>query len=763
MKKSLSLALILLGVTAISSQIILVREFLTVFYGNELSVGLILSAWLLAGALGAFFASAIGKKTDIQNTAFFSGAQIALSILIPISIFLTQTVRIFFNINLGELASIVTMLAWSFVCLIPICALLGFMFVTGCRLYREKSGKPDRHIAGTYLLESIGATLGGTFTALILIRILGNLEIAFFISFLNLLSAYFLVRSCIGSFYVRKRVLLSLIALFIIFVFMGGVRFIDAESLKLKWKGVTLLKSEDSIYGNVALVKMAEGYAFFSNGIYTVGAPDALTAEETVHFPMLMHPDPRHILLVGGGEGEVIYEILKYPGTNVTYVELDPLPIEFAGEFLQKKPWYELDNPRVSINIEDARLFIKQTTKRFDVIIINLPDPYTAQINRFYTREFFGELKKVLNPKGIVAFSVVSSENYISRELGEFLRSILRTLKCDFADVKVIPGDTAHFIASNEIGLITLDYKKLEVARIKKDVDTEFIRPYYLFAKLSQTRIDQINTVLSPEQTKEGDVLINTDFHPISYYFDMVLWTTYQSNRLALFFEKINKSVITVLFLVMSFLILGLMFLIRRFGFYRRIAALFALGTTGFSEMTFQIVIILGFQTIYGFLYYKIGIIFTAFMAGLALGTFIIMRSLDKVRHAYTSYIYIQLAVLVYPLLLMLLFFQMSKGSGIFYNLGSNIIFSCLPFIAGFVGGLQYPIANKIYLENDKNLGKSAGITYASDLLGACLGGLLVSAFVIPLIGIYRTCVGITLLNLVALAALLLGAKRKDD
>ncbi|NQT23265.1 MAG: hypothetical protein HQ579_07525, partial [Candidatus Omnitrophica bacterium] len=472
MKKRLVFALILIGVTAISSQIIFVREFLTVFYGNELSVGFLLSVWLFGGAMGSFLAAALRKRSLPVSFATFSNIQVLFFFLIPTSLILTRITRIVFKISLGELVSIPTMLAWSFVCLVPTCTLLGFLFVAGCSLYESGEASSSKKIAGTYFLESIGATLGGIVTSLLLIRILSNFEIAFLIAFLNLFSAYLLARACGPNASVRRAILLILMALFVLFSLVGGIKKIDQKALELRWTGADLIKSKDSIYGNVVLAKISDEFVFFSNGLYTIGAPDRVTAEDVVHFPMLMHPDPKHILLIGGGEGEALSEILKYRGTKVTYVELDPLPIKFAKQYLKKQPWYEFDNPRVAVKNTDARHFIQATDLRFDVVIINLPNPYTAQINRFYTLEFFRTLRNVLNEKGIVSFTVLSSQNYISHELGDYLRSLYNTLKANFKDVKIIPGDSAHFLASNTDDLITLDYNRIETSRKQKNIHT---------------------------------------------------------------------------------------------------------------------------------------------------------------------------------------------------------------------------------------------------------------------------------------------------
>ena len=86
---------------------------------------------------------------------------------------------------------------------------------------------------------------------------------------------------------------------------------------------------------------------------------------------------------------------------------------------------------------------------KYDVIILAIGDPFTALINRYYTVEFFKELKQIFNPDGIFSFSVSSSENYLNEANRKFLRTINSTLKEVFVDVKSIPGDQHLFLASS--------------------------------------------------------------------------------------------------------------------------------------------------------------------------------------------------------------------------------------------------------------------------------------------------------------------------
>ncbi|MBL7131903.1 MAG: hypothetical protein ISS45_10985, partial [Candidatus Omnitrophica bacterium] len=186
-------------------------------------------------------------------------------------------------------------------------------------------------------------------------------------------------------------------------------------------------------------------------------------------------------------------------------------------------------------------------------------------------------------------------------------------------------------------------------------------------------------------------------------------------------------------------------------------AVLTCMGTSGFAEISFQIVTLLSFQVLYGYVYYKLGIILTSYMIGLVFGGWLITKRLKRQRGDYKLFIKTQVAIFIYPLILPVLFWVFSslKGETSFW-LGSNIIFPFLPIVAGLIGGFQFPLANSLYLKTKSaKVGYSAGLTYGLDLFGSCLGALLTSIFLIPIIGIPLTCLLVAGLNLIGLILLL--------
>jgi spermidine synthase len=734
-----------------ASQVVLVREFFIVFHGNELSIGIILGLWLILCSIGA---GALGFLTDrIKHKILtISACQFLLGILLPLSVIQVRLIRPIIGVSPAEIIGIPPILFSGIFILSFLCLIYGFLFSLSCRAYEILNVTGSKRIGYVYILEAVGASIGGLLVSLIFIRFLNSLTIMIILSISNLLLAVALsVRS--KENLLAKRIISALSILLILFlIFSAGLKGIDKFNeglVRLQWKPYNLLDFKSSIYGNIVVAKENEQVSFFDNGLHLFSVPDELSSEEQAHFAMLMHPDPKNILIIGGGIGGILKEALKYNVNKVDYVELDPLVIQMAKDHLKEKDLNVLRDSRVQIRHMDGRLYVKRANLKYDCIIINAPEPFTAQLNRLYTLEFFRELKLILSETGIVSFGLTSSENYIGKELQDFLSCIYSTLKNVFKDVKVIPGDTAYFLSSNKESILTYDYNLLSERIKSRDINLKFVREYYLFSKMSPERISYIEDRLK----QKGSISLNLDFKPVCYFYDIVLWMTYFNSKFKDILKATSEFKIWIFFSV--FVAALFLLSIRTKKSFNRKPYLISIMTTGTSEIVFQIVVLLSFQVLYGFVYYKLGLILTSFMIGLAIGSFLITKYLTDIKNDRRLFIFIQIAICIYPLILPPLFLLLSKTkSPLLAWLGSNIIFSFLPIIAGFIGGVQFPLANKVCLQNQE-VGKTAGTTYGVDLLGACIGAFFASIFLIPILGIIKTCILIFLLNVATLIILL--------
>ena len=132
----------------------------------------------------------------------------------------------------------------------------------------------------------------------------------------------------------------------------------------------------------------------------TAEAEEFFYHEALVHPAAIAHPAPRTALVIGGGDGGAVEELLKHPGIEeVALVELDGQVIDVARAYLQNIHHGALDDPRVKLRIEDGAAFVADTDQRFDLVLLDLTDPETPA-GPLYTREFFARCKRVLAPGG---------------------------------------------------------------------------------------------------------------------------------------------------------------------------------------------------------------------------------------------------------------------------------------------------------------------------------------------------------------------------
>lgn len=731
---------LILGMTAMMSQLLLLREAMAVFYGNEMVYAVILGCWLMAVGLGSLSLSrwrCVKEWPGPVLAALLSGAGLGL----PAAIIFLRVIRGVLNIPVGEMMDIPAVMMITTGAVMPLAFMFGGLYAVICRLQEglfPSVSTSSRHINRIYLYEALGSALGGLLFSFWLVQAVPALKIAA----LSMLIQGWLALSVFKNRGVRACLAFLLLGLSA-GILSGGVQQVDRWSRSQQWKGFEVLSVKDSVYGNLALIQAGQERTLFENGVLSFSTNAEYSSEEIAHFPLLSHPAPRDVLLVGGALDGSLKEALKHPLRSVDHVDLDPDVMRLAEAHLPEDLLAPLRDPRVHSAFVDARLFIKQSRRLYDVILLNIADPLNAMLNRYYTKEFFQEAALRLNEGGILSLKVSSSENYLNAEARAFLRSIHSTLRDVFPDVKSIPGDTNIFLSSTRTGILRYDPALLLERLQERKIATEYVREYYLPYKMSPGRIQYIEDILKPKG------ILNTDAHPVAYFFDIVLWSSHFHPFLPSLFNILQKIPMPVFILIPVFL-----FMAGRYGARVSAAAPYRLSiwTTGISEIVFQIIVILAFQSLYGYVYFQIGIIMTAFMLGLVGGSLVAGQELGRpLQRQARMYRYTQGVIAVYPLLLPVLFFVFQKYSVLVQHGGVfAVTFSFLPVVAGFCGGMQYPLAVSIIQQapgRASDAASEAGFLYAVDVLGAALGAWITGAVLIPLYGMVPVAVFVAMMN----------------
>jgi spermidine synthase len=749
---TLRAAFVLIGFTAVIAQIVLMRELLVAFYGNEISLGIILANWLLWTALGSGVVGRLGGR--IQNPRrLMAGLQVVVGIAFPAAILVVSASRNFFHPTPGEILGPGPMFLTSLAGLSIFCLASGMLFAAGSRACAREAGAPAVEASSSvYLLEAVGSGIGGLLASLLLIRYLDAFQIALAVSLLNLLAAAILA---VATPRLRRIAIGALLAVFAFAVIPVLSKRLETISRAWLWRGFHVVATHNSIYGNLAVVQTEGTRSLFENGLAVFTVPDPAAAEEAVHYALLQHPSPRSLLLIGGGVNGSLAQALQYTSLErVDYVELDPAVFDLAAQYFPAQ-WQAIrSDPRVRLHNMDGRLFLKNTPETFDVIILNLPDPETALLNRFYTAEFFREAAARLSPGGVFSFQLRSSEDYISPELADFLRCIRKTLAEVFPEVTALPGETVHFFAARRAGILARTPQEL-VARLQaRHLHTSYVREYYIPFRMMPDRMKDFQAQTQPRASTP----VNLDFAPIAYYFDTALW----SGRFDLTFRRLLVALARVRFRPLAVLA-GLFLLVLAGGLgawpnrNRRLrsSAGFCIAATGFTMIGLEIMLLLGFQAVYGYVYHQLAILIAAFMAGMAAGSGWAIRrragssaGQSRPKDALLLAV-LQALVAVSPLLLYVVFTWVEPMTTVQASfVVSQIVFPALAVLCGLLGGYQFPVASRVFFAGNESPSRGYGTLYALDLAGACVGAVALSVYWIPVFGFLKTASLIAVVNL---------------
>ncbi len=766
---SAAASLALIGFSAVIGQIVLMRELIQVFNGNEMSLGILLATWLFWTAAGSAICSffKLDKTTASRTVAVLESL---LALTLPPTIWALRASKSIFQTVPGELVGPAPMLLASLVCLSLFCLISGALFVAAaCMLETERAVSPRIAAASAYLLEAAGSGLGGILASLVLLRYLDSFQIAVIVSMLNFFMAAVLIAPCpIHSMsfcrmggkprlstvqaFLPFAAIAAITTLLTIFLVIYVAPPINLQSQQRLWQGFHLVATRDSIYGNLAVTQTGSIRSIYSNGTLLANAPDQSAAEEAVHYALLEHPAPKNILLIGGGVSGSIGQALRHPSIQrIDYVELDPALIAIARQFFPAQS--SNSDPRVHIHFSDGRHYLKTTAATFDAILLNVPDPQTAQLNRFYTVEFFRSARAHLAPGGLLALQLRSSEETIDPDLAEFLRCIQRTLNQVFPYVVAIPGDTIHFFAAAEPNVLTSDPKILIARLHQRNLRTQYVSEYFIPYRMMPDRMMQVQQQLQPLASTP----VNRDFAPIAYYFDVVLWSAQFKSGYSNWFRAAAQIPFPRILAALLILLVPAVILSargpRRFlqpgGGKRRICGCFhparsaaacCAAATGFTLIALEIFLLLAFQSIYGYVYHQLAILIGLSMAGIALGSWLALRrirSLARPPRSTMAITQLLLALSCPALLLAVSSLENFSGSWTTW-LAAQLVLPSLAALSGILGGYQFPIAAEIYL-HDRAGHPGLGALYALDLLGGCAGALLLSTYLIPVFGFWKT------------------------
>ncbi|WP_234735236.1 polyamine aminopropyltransferase [Tellurirhabdus bombi] len=273
-------------------------------------------------------------------------------------------------------------------------------------------------VSRVFTFDYIGALLASLIFPLVLVPYLGLVRTSLFFGMLNIGVAAFLLFPFPETRPFRKSFLTIIgVSLAVLFAgFLYADRLMNfTESLAFQDQ---VIYSKSTSYQRIVLTRNSRELRLFLNGNLQFSSADEYRYHEAlVHPAMQALPHARRVLVLGGGDGLAVREILKYPQIkSIKLVDLDP----GMTDLFRKNPLLtnlnnrSLSSPKVQVINTDAYTYIRQDTARYDCIVIDFPDPSNFSIGKLYSTSFYTELHKLLNENGRIVVQATSP--YIARQ-----------------------------------------------------------------------------------------------------------------------------------------------------------------------------------------------------------------------------------------------------------------------------------------------------------------------------------------------------------
>lgn len=753
MSKAVFTSIVVMGFSGLVAEILLLRELMVVFSGNELSIGLILANWLVLEAAGCYAASRIPNRPKANMLAYI-WITVCFSIVLVISVVATRHLRSILGVSITESIGLLTILYSSFLVLLPVSFLHGALFTLACRIYSaRRRDAPGGQAGKVYVYETAGTMAGGIFCTLLFMTQANTVDVTTAVAALNLMACVLLSlsktdgkRSMMQSLHVASLSLLCLATL--AFLFGRHSQRVHEISVDRQWPNQNVVHYQNSQYGNIAIIENEGQYIYFIDGrpqIWTP-IPDIPAVEEFVHLPLLAHPNPQAALILSGGAGGLINEVLKHPSIDsVRYAEIDPLLPELMRKFKTDITEREFADERVRLESIDGRLLMKLSDEMYDVIFVGIDEPSSLQANRYFSMEFFNLASRRLREGGILVIEIPGSMALLNDEIKNLNSCIYHTIRQVFSHIRVIPGEERNvYLASQSRGVSDIDTR-----RVMESIEERGISTYMLLPRNIENKLHQGWQNWFSEFIEDAATGINRDFKPLGLFYSIAHWNSLYApafGRVFNTFEHVNLVMIGSLLMVAS-----IVFAAVRIKFKSVSGAVLpvSIASTGFAGMLFDLVVIFAFQAIYGYVFSWIGLLVALFMAGAAAGAEMSNRIDGDIEKQKKVFIIFELAIVSFSVLLPFLFFVINSktecAAGVNVARFAFLAISCL---SGLLIGAQFPLANRMFLQRKGDVGRTAGILYAADLLGGWLGGVVGAVLLLPVLGLGGTCAVIAMLKI---------------
>lgn len=733
MGASLHVFLVALGGFSMLVQTVLLREYLVIYGGNELALGLFFGSWLAWIAVGAAGAGRLLRRVEPDRLLVPLALVYALMPLVQTA--LIRGLRVLAGVPAMETFPFDRLLVVTLLSNLPVSLITGAGFTAAAALVRGRSSGST--VSRAYLLEAAGGFAGGVLATLLPWWGAGPVRILLGAGAFMALGAMAVApRGRRGPRWVSAALAATLCVVLVTPLGAALERITRQQRLRASLPEATLVDSFDTPYRNVTLATLGTQKIVLFDGRIAQVYPAGREPVERTALMMSQAAGARDVLVLGPGSASLVRELLGYPVGSVTVVEQDEKMRSGLEGFLPEDTTRALSDPRVSVQVEDPRVWLARTDASFDLVVLAMPDPDTALLNRFYTVQFYRQVRQRLAPGGVFCTRITSAANYLGPRVRRYGRNIHHSLSSVFADVLVTPGENAVFLAARRPGLLTADPEELASRYASLGRGRGTFDPGYFSTILEPERVRFVNETLGRPPGGDEPSLMNTDDRPTAVLNHLVVMALTVDSRLPHIIDVVRTT--GPWFMLVPLLAI-LLFRVRH-------AILFAggggpgpgnavtyLAAAGFISISLDVVLLFTFQNRFGSLFLTVGVMNALFMGGLALGALAVRPLLRGRRSSLNVAVGVGASVALLALALpRLAGAQVGPG-----------VFALLFLLAGLLGGAAFPAAAFLHprsADPTGSAGSLAALMESADHWGGALGGVLAGVVMLPVLGVQDTC-----------------------
>jgi len=688
---------ILCGIITILLQIFFIREFVPVFHGNEFSIATVLANWLFATGAASYSFIYIKTKKNNQNrkliTLFF-----ILAVLLALSFVFIRSINLLTNTDITKGISLKSSAVFSFISIAPVAFVMGLIFGFSSKNILKK----HRGLFGNaYIYELLGFVSGGVIFSFFLPSVSTSVLLSIIMSVI-FIALFFLFKKTIF------KLVTVLLLVFMVYLISNYTAFIENSTILNNYKNSENV--EVSYYENQQyILTEANGeFSFYKNGVlnFAIPSPTIYEDDDFAHLPILYHENPKNILLCGGVK--YLPLIAKFRPAGIDYIDLDEDVIEMLKSKIAKFDYIFTDK-KIKVYHVNARRYLENSEKKYDVILIGLDIPINTAVNSFYTQEFFEIAKNNLTENGFIALKLPGAMVYSDELMSRLNASVYNALDNVFKSVEIIPGSQNILVATKNRIPYRIDLKK----RLKDiEYETFVLSKHYVDERMDTQKTKWLKFQLYKSGNEK---LVNTDKNQKAMIYSIMYWQSAFSPFLMKFFQiLIDYSYIFMLIPVLLFFSVRHTYKITAFA-------------AGASSMWLQMICFWAFQIYAGQIYKWFGLLIAVFMLG-SLSGMLYAKYGHKINTLNKTFFRSEILYLLW-IILCFIFVQFQKLNWAYI----------LIFLAGtgFLTGLQFLHISKAYAII-KEKGNQMKI-YSADSFGGCFASGLGGAFLIPVWGIEKS------------------------